>query len=313
LGSSKYWDKATNGTGILNGYPYFNPDFYDWNAVHLIYCDGASFSGNMKDPVKVDNELIYYRGKFNLDAAIAHLKEKQNFNSATHVILTGCSAGGLSTFLHADYLADAMPKGAVYKVAPQSGFFLPLSNLEKKGVYISQMKNVFEMQNASINVNQECLKDPKMDKWKCIFSPYTYNHIKTPIFVLDSTYDSWSMYNILGAGVTSFQNCAGNGPVKCNSTEIGWANAWRTIFLAMMKVEGSNTFYNPKNGVFITSCWTHCASFDDNFWSKFMIEGKVLNKAFSNWFFEKTKDNNLIDCQLTTRPPYRCNQGCSPH
>jgi hypothetical protein len=123
LGSSKFWAKQVNGTGPLSGDSKINPDFWDWTTIHLIYCDGASFSGNVKNPVVVNNENIYYRGLNNLDAVMLHIAQTYQFNSSTHVLLTGCSAGGLSTFLHVDYLTKFIPQKAVYKAAPQSGFF----------------------------------------------------------------------------------------------------------------------------------------------------------------------------------------------
>jgi O-palmitoleoyl-L-serine hydrolase len=38
------------------------------------------------------------------------------------VLLTGCSAGGLATYLHADYVASIVPASVTkYRVAPISG------------------------------------------------------------------------------------------------------------------------------------------------------------------------------------------------
>lgn len=54
-------------------------------------------------------------------------------------MLTGCSAGGLSTFLQADHVGDFLAASAkalkVYKAVPLSGFFLLETNAEEKPVY----------------------------------------------------------------------------------------------------------------------------------------------------------------------------------
>lgn len=46
LGSSKNWQPKTELSGFLSDDPHFNPIFYNWNVIFLMYCDGASFTGN---------------------------------------------------------------------------------------------------------------------------------------------------------------------------------------------------------------------------------------------------------------------------
>lgn len=51
---------------------------------------------------------LYFRGFRILKATIDALLTA-GMNKATDVILTGCSAGGLATYLHADYVMNALP------------------------------------------------------------------------------------------------------------------------------------------------------------------------------------------------------------
>ena len=46
LGSTKFWPDSYPLEGFLSDDPTVNPDFYNWNVVYFIYCDGASFAGN---------------------------------------------------------------------------------------------------------------------------------------------------------------------------------------------------------------------------------------------------------------------------
>lgn len=48
LGSSapQYWPESLTFDGILESDAMVNPDFYNWNHVYFIYCDGGSFAGN---------------------------------------------------------------------------------------------------------------------------------------------------------------------------------------------------------------------------------------------------------------------------
>ena len=45
LGSSKHWPKSRALNGFLSDNSTVNPDFYNWNIVYVMYCDGAFFSG----------------------------------------------------------------------------------------------------------------------------------------------------------------------------------------------------------------------------------------------------------------------------
>lgn len=45
-GSTKPWNQTFPLHGFLSDDPDVNPDFYNWNVVFVIYCDGGSFAGN---------------------------------------------------------------------------------------------------------------------------------------------------------------------------------------------------------------------------------------------------------------------------
>ena len=46
LGSTKPYPQSYGFNAFLSDNPVVNPDFYDWNMVFIIYCDGASFAGD---------------------------------------------------------------------------------------------------------------------------------------------------------------------------------------------------------------------------------------------------------------------------
>jgi hypothetical protein len=58
-----------------------------------------------------------------LDAAINTILAA-GLKSASNIILKGCSAGGLATYIHADYVATLVPASAAYVAMPGAGFFL---------------------------------------------------------------------------------------------------------------------------------------------------------------------------------------------
>ena len=134
-GSSVSW--AQQG---LKGYPtdglmsrdcVVNPSFCGFNRVVMRYCDGFSFSGMREAPVRVAGNAslpLYLRGRRILDATLDALASHFGLGDAARVLLTGCSAGGLAVYLHADTVEQrlrALAPGLVaFKAASASGFFL---------------------------------------------------------------------------------------------------------------------------------------------------------------------------------------------
>jgi hypothetical protein len=96
--------------------PAVNPDFAFFNRVVLYYCDGASFSGDKDEPYVYPktNQTLYFRGARVLDALLDALIQDHGLNKATDVLLSGGSAGGLSTYLHADYVGGYLKVRCVH-------------------------------------------------------------------------------------------------------------------------------------------------------------------------------------------------------
>lgn len=100
LGSSSTWEQTLSYEGIMSDSCFVNPDFCNYNRVAMKYCDGNSFSSDRE--LVVNGTRLYMRGRRILDAVFRTLF-KIGLAAAKNVLLTGCSAGGLATYLHADY------------------------------------------------------------------------------------------------------------------------------------------------------------------------------------------------------------------
>jgi hypothetical protein len=139
LGTSTLYP-PTKGSGCKNP----NEDgstTHDCNSVDLLYLDGASFSGYRAEPVPVPNSsaTLWMRGIKNLDATIDWLFANGGLGDATEVLLSGESAGGLSTFLHADRVGGRLkagsPKLTKYRANPIVGFFQDHDNFAHSDGY----------------------------------------------------------------------------------------------------------------------------------------------------------------------------------
>lgn len=48
--------------GLFSDNQAINPDFFSYSMAYIKYCDGASFSGDVDQPVHWKGDTLYYRG-----------------------------------------------------------------------------------------------------------------------------------------------------------------------------------------------------------------------------------------------------------
>ena len=111
------------GGGLLSARCDINPDFCRATAVHVPYCTGDSHRGNNTEPTSESWGLIF-DGHANFARIVKDLQEHHGLSAATHVMLTGGSAGAIGALWNVDHLADQLPSATV-KAAPESGWFFP--------------------------------------------------------------------------------------------------------------------------------------------------------------------------------------------
>mmetsp|Transcript_50940 Transcript_50940/g.101299 ORF Transcript_50940/g.101299 Transcript_50940/m.101299 type:complete len:278 (-) Transcript_50940:174-1007(-) len=243
---------------------------WNWNKVEIRYCDGASVSGDKAAPTNVSGTTLHFRGRAILDAEIRSLLKDAGMSTATDIIVSGCSAGGLATFLHCDHwaakihTATTQTTGTAAKVAcmPDSGFFL---DEERSPKYHSNMQNVHAFQQSSAaGLNAACVAaNPGEESWKCIFAQYTAQHIKTPTFPMQSQYDAWQTGNVMGkpdpgTDATTTQNRFGKNLTALVVTDL---------------------LAQPQHGIFLDSCHHHCGAWDGP-----EIEGTLIGAALKAWY-----------------------------
>ena len=293
LGSSKSWKKTSSMGGIMSADCASNPDYCNFNRVHMAYCDGNSFSGNADMPITVNGEKIYFRGRRIIDAVIETLTEKYNFGAAETVLLTGCSAGGLATYLHTDYVQTQMPKSVTkYGASAISGFFLMHNTVEGNPVYPTEMKYIFGLANSTNGVNADCIAaKAEADKWQCNFAQESYAYTKSPTFPLNSALDSWQTACIYTSELPpAFPNQTGTENGIC-AAAAGWKkydpnsctdeqNTAQNKYIADFEsiIQATKTYNAPGNGAFIHSCHTHCEAQSDD-WNKFKINGVSMQQV----------------------------------
>lgn len=123
-GSSIFWANTKTGEGILSTDASKNI-FANWTKVIMLYCDGAFHQGYVKQPYSYKDTKLYFRGAINTRAHFQYIHHLYNLSNAEKVVLSGSSAGGISTFIWVDYLKQFInnPMTKVFSII-DSGIFL---------------------------------------------------------------------------------------------------------------------------------------------------------------------------------------------
>jgi hypothetical protein len=244
------------------------------NSARLFYGDGASRSGYVKDPVSVPgnpSQQMYFRGAKSLDSAL-DLLLSLGMKNAELIVFTGGSAGGLTTFLHLDHVAQRMateaPNARVVG-EPVCGYFLDAPNDGSHPynvTYPLEMAYVYKMQNASGSLTPTCQSTYGIDSYKCIMAPHAVHFIETPWFALQSRTDTWQLGNI------AMIPCTG-APLNCSEQEWQQIQAYAPQFMDQwLGVMQPGT----KNGAFLDACLIHGSTSTS-------IDGLTNSQAFQSW------------------------------
>lgn len=338
LGSSTNWAATGSMGGMLSMDQTTNPYFAGWTKVWLGYCDGNSFSGMQSGPVNASGTPLYFKGRYIIDAALDMISKTALpgapglFTKAARVVTTGCSAGGLATYLHADYVgayvAANLPAGTPYAAISISGFFLQSSTVIGEPIYADQIKTIHYLSNATAGVNAACVAAQSAGyEWVCNMASNIYPYITSPFFALNSHTDSWqtecvwtslpvpagSSQNGICGGVAGWGPCQGNPSTGCSSDQSYRLVQYGHRFLNDLQETATAT--RAANGGFIVSCHTHCEAQNDGPWTTFAIGGVVMRDAVTMWMGNATQPKApawYTDCdyKLGTVANRQCNPSC---
>eukprot|EP01084_Bolivina_argentea_P082104 148686_1 len=225
--------------------PTINPLSYNWNIAWTRYCDGASYSNNLDDPIAVPgkNVSLYFRGHRNLIAIMDDLLHNKGMMNATDIVVGGCSSGGLAVYLNIDFMSEYITEKTgnseirIMGLA-DSGFFY---NYESNANYSDAIQYLYNSQNMS--VNRYCIDaygDRTNEYYNCAYAENVSPYIKTKIFSTQSQYDDWQIYCDLNNGNVTMINEYG----------MNITSAYITNFTATSK--------NNNHCGYLSSCRYHC-------------------------------------------------------
>ncbi|KAL9990777.1 putative pectinacetylesterase/NOTUM [Helianthus debilis subsp. tardiflorus] len=297
-GSSNYFEKQLAFTGILSNQAQENPDFFNWNRVKIRYCDGASFTGDSEDKV----HGLQFRGQKIWLAAIEELMSK-GMRYANQALLSGCSAGGLASILHCDEFRGFFSRRTRVKCLADAGMFMDARDVAGGHTLRNMYNGVVTLQGSGKNLPRTCTNH--LDPTSCFFPQNIISNLRTPMFLLNTAYDSWQIIASLAPPSAdrrgTWKACQKN-PASCSPSQLNFLQGFRNQMLNSVK----RFSMSRQNGLFVNSCFAHCQSERQDTWfadNSPLLGNKPIALAVGDWYFERSAVKK-IDC------PYPCDKTC---
>ncbi|CAN6895397.1 unnamed protein product [Brassica oleracea] len=281
VGSSTLMETPIEFKGILSNKAAENPDFYNWNKAVVRYCDGASFSGDSENKT----EQLQFRGKRIFLAVMEDLIAK-GMCHAKQALLNGCSSGGLAAILRCDDFSSLFPHTTKVKCMSDAGFFLDAVDISGARSIRRMYSGVVNTQGLQNTLPRTCTSH--LDPTSCFFPQNIINQVKTPLFILNSAFDSWQIENSIAPPSAdpsgSWHNCSSS--FKCNTSQMQFLEGFRMSMLDALKTFSMSS----KNGMYISSRWAHCLAGRKDTWSPGNSqpgEDTGMAVAVGDWYFER--------------------------
>ncbi|KAM3379564.1 pectin acetylesterase 8-like [Capsicum galapagoense] len=273
-GSSKFADKQTPFYGMLSNNKTMNRDFYNWNRVIVTYCDGSSFTGDVEEVDPATN--LHFRGARIFHAMIEHFLEK-GMKDAKNAILTGGSAGGLPALIHCDRFRALLPNTPRVKCLADGSYFLHRKNNKEMSFMETVNEGLINLHHSAKMLPDSCTS--KMKPSLCLFPQYFQDGIKTPIFIVNSMFDTYQI-NVTFPSYY-YLDLLNN---TCPAYVAKALQDFKQDFLSALPKQCNTS----SRGMFIDACLFHAHTIRGNIWNALSINDKTIAKAFSDWYFDKS-------------------------
>jgi hypothetical protein len=301
LGSSAWTANYTKAPP--RGFPYFlsasaaeNPAMANWSFAWVHYCDGASFTGDATEPKIVNGQPLWYRGRRIRDAVVRHLRDKEGMGGASDVVVSGTSAGGLAVYLGLDAIAAQLPTVPRVRGLASAGFFLAGADGGGSN-FTAQITALAVASNSSPALDAGCVRAAAAAgraAETCFFPQNSVQHLRTPLFALQSRFDTWQLEHIAHAS-------SGN-PAAVEA----YGRLIRKALQPVAEAAAAGGGAAVKHALWLSSCLTHGLA-QTSHWVRAQINGEFEWSTFNLWFTGGMDDQNrsLVDCDT-----YKCDRTC---
>jgi hypothetical protein len=260
------------------------------------YCDGTSQTSDLDLPLVFNGTTLHLRGRALLDAHMATLDSELNFtSSATEVVVSGTSAGGLSTHLHASFFAARVPSARTV-AAPDAAWWWDTTAYGDPSTrpWLQSIQPALQLWNATIRgpSADACLAaNPGEARVRCWTQPYAHYYSTVPTFHIQSLYDTANLAYCfrMPCGLPYTPPSAESSGRVCNATEIAAIQDFHTRLLA--NIVAAEERFGTRDGHFLTSCSQHEESCRAEDFFGISITGVKMSAALSKWYASAGKES----------------------
>ncbi|GJP64546.1 hypothetical protein CLOP_g21522 [Closterium sp. NIES-67] len=130
---------------------------------------------------------LYLDGYNIVSAFMADLVRKRGMGAATHVLVTGCSAGAEAVMAVCDRFKRLLPQASV-KCLMDGGMFVDARGREGRRPMRSRVQRVVALH--AMHLNSNCMADflPRT-RWRCFFPQHALSRMVAPVFLVNSLFD----------------------------------------------------------------------------------------------------------------------------
>eukprot|EP00916_Digyalum_oweni_P023051 GHVL01038298.1.p1 GENE.GHVL01038298.1~~GHVL01038298.1.p1 ORF type:complete len:352 (-),score=45.67 GHVL01038298.1:884-1939(-) len=247
---------------ILSSDADLNKQFHDWNKLVLPSCDGSAFLGTKTTSV----HDLWLTGALNFMSTLREVRGK-GLDNNDEILITGCGSGGVAAMHHIDRLRSMYLNSFVVGLI-DSGFLQSTLELVPGPAvtFNERIKIISEEHAMKDSFNGNCVAQFD-DAHACIFGENVSQSISSPVFFIQSIYDSWQTSHEFGP-----------------HQDVAISKFGQALY---SKLETS-VIGGPKQrtqGGFIDSCVHHCGT-----WGNISINGQTSKTTFDLWYQDQ-KDN----------------------
>lgn len=300
LGSSNYFSSSTSfdsaGGWFMDTDVSRNPGFGDWNKVRVAYCTQDLHMGTVTTATAATWGL-FFSGELVFQAILDALDATSGLKSATDILLSGESAGGIAVWPKVDALAARYPAARV-SGAPVAGFYsysFPytgpnatnggLANFNSTG-----LDELYALYQPSLNA--ACVAANAADPAFCILSNNSFPYVKSAMFVTESLSDSVQL--------TAHDNI--NAAYRHMPPEMAYISEWQANMSAALTRTVIGPATDAKHGGFAAACWIHT-----DFAQQPTINGENFLQVAARWYAGTSQYKVMDLCGA----PF-CNPSCPP-
>jgi hypothetical protein len=272
LGSSKYFASSASFTDhYADASTASNPGFGDWNHVQVPYCSQDLHTGTRTN-ASAETFGLFFSGRLVYEAVLTEL-DALGLASATDILLTGDSAGGIGVWPNLDSTAQRYPSARVVG-APVAGFYFyafPYTGPNHTHSILSDFSpagwRALHALYASY-VDEDCGAAHASDPSFCMLANNSLPFISSSVFVTEAQTDQVVLLDHDDVPAQWLQQ----------PQELAYLREWAgNMSVALSPLLATNA---PRNGAFTPACFIH-TSFSA---SAPLIEGVGFLQAAAAWY-----------------------------